>query len=92
MDTQKTGLMGYYPEMGEAKPQAKIEAQLGHYGRHYYVYSAVPLAGRGVELLSIVKPGDMTNSRRDGWGYYKVTVRALEVICKAHAVSYEMML
>ena len=44
-------LATYYPEMGEAKPLAQIEASLGHYGKHYFLRTPLTLSGRGVELL-----------------------------------------
>nr|WP_294529221.1 hypothetical protein [uncultured Rhodopila sp.] len=90
--TQTAGLIGYYPEMGEARPETKIEARLAHYGKHYFLTSSVQLSGRGVEFLKTIKPGDMTNSRRDGWHEYKVTLKAFDAICKAHAVACEILL
>lgn len=88
----KPGLKGYYPEMGDKRPVTKIEARLAHYGKHYYVYSSIPISGRGIEFISTVKPGDMANSRRDGWGYYKVTLKAFDAICAAHPVACEILL
>jgi hypothetical protein len=33
------GVKAYTPEMGDRKPAVRMEAQLGHYGRHYYIDS-----------------------------------------------------
>ena len=92
--TQATGLKTYYPEMGEAKPAAKIEARLAHYGEHYFLTSAIELSGRGVEFLKTLKPGDLvpTAQHKVGHHEYRVTIRAFDLICKTHCVAYEMLL
>ena len=46
-----TGLQGYRPEMGEARPTAQIEAQLSHYGKHYFLYSCVQLSVRAFDAI-----------------------------------------
>lgn len=89
---ETTGLLSYHPEMGETRPAAQIEASLGHYGKHYDVHSAMLLEGRGVEFIETIKPGSCINSRRDGWGYYKVTLKAFDAICAKHGVAHEMLL
>ena len=89
-----TGLKGYHPEMGEAKPAAQIEAQLSHYGNHYFLKSAIELTGRGVTFLKTLVAGDLTPQAQGkvGWHEYKVTARAFKAICEKHAVAYEMLL
>lgn len=85
--TQTTGLTSYYPEMGEAKPAAQIEARLSHYGKHWYLSTPLTLKGRGIEFQET-----HTDERRSGWNRYKVTERAFGQICKLHAVSSESLL
>ena len=78
-------LNSYYPEMGEKKPEGtQIEAQLGHYGKHYYLWTPLTLTGRGVELLGTETQAD---HRRAGWNNYKVTLNAMEKISKQHKTS-----
>ena len=90
----KTGLLGYHPEMGEAKPAAKIEARLGHSGRHYFLKSAIELTGRGVTFLQTLTAGDLTPQAQGkvGWHEYKVTESAFRAIGAKHGVAYEMLL
>ena len=85
-------LQTYHPELGEVKPAATIEARLAHNGRHYFIYSKSALTGRGVTLLGIVQPGEMMNSRRDGWHHYKVTMAAFDRISAAADVAMEVLL
>lgn len=87
-------LATYYPEMGQAKPEADIEAQLSHYGKHWYLSSKVELRGRGVNFIRTLTATDFVdpNNRRIGWHEYKVTEAAFERICKEHSVSSEILL
>ncbi len=81
--TQTTGLTSYYPEMGEAKPVAQIEARLSHYGKHWFLTTALTLKGRGISPETTSRPG---------MNRYKVTEKAFEQICKQYAVSSESLL
>ena len=94
MITTTTGLVCYWPEMGEAKPKADIEASLGHDGKHYYLKSKVELSGQGVCFIKTLKTTDLIPAARHkaGWHEYKVTARAFEKICRKHRVSNEMLL
>jgi hypothetical protein len=94
MNTTTTGLAYYYPEMGEAKPDAKIEASLAHYGKHYFLKSEVELTGRGVEFLGTLKASDLVPAaqHKAGWHQYKVTMRAFDKICREHRASCELLL
>lgn len=85
---------GYYPEMNEAKPVAEIEANLSHYGKHYFLTTRLSLSGRGVEFL-----GTLTSARlvpqaqhKVGMNEYKVTVAAFEKIAAKYSVSRELLL
>lgn len=77
----------YYPEMGEAKPKADIEATLSVYGKHYYLKTKLALdVGRSVKLV------DTFQRNGETWNRYRVTAAAFEKIQKTHSVSYEMLL
>lgn len=82
-------LRSYYPEMGEEKPAAVIEARLSHYGKHWFLWTPLDLAGRGIERLETESTVD---HRRVGWHRYKVTERAFGLICERHEVASESLL
>lgn len=87
-------LQTYYPEMGEKKPAAQIEAALGHYGKHYYLWTPLALKGRGIVYLETdtehnhPTPGHY----RIGWHRYKVTIRAYERLCHDFSVTAAILL
>lgn len=89
-----TGLIGYHPEMNEPKPEAQIEASLGHYGKHWHLKSQIALKGRGITLRHVLTSGMLTPQAQHkvGWFEYKVTEAAFDKICKQHRVSTEMLL
>ncbi len=91
---ETTGLKSYCRVSGDAKPDAQIEARLGHYGKHYYLTSQVQLSGRGIVLRRTLTASDLTPQAQAkvGWHEYKVTLRAFDRICRDHAVAYEMLL
>lgn len=43
LDDYRAGVHSYYPELGERKPEVKMEASLGYYGTHYYVDTPLDL-------------------------------------------------
>lgn len=83
------GYVGYYPELGEAKPVAHIEASLGHYGKHYFAWTPLSLKGRGIEHLGTEATA---GHRRAGWNYYKVTLKAFEKLEAVYRISSETLL
>lgn len=87
-------LLTYYPEMGESKPEAQIEASLSYNGKHYFLYTSLALAGRGVEHLGVYQSHQLPpqGQYKVGWNKYKVTRKAFERIKAQHAVSYEILL
>ena len=88
-----TNEMTYMPEMGQAKPEADIEARLCHYGKHYYLTSKVELKGRGVTFRRTNTADNcVPGSSHIGQHEYCVTLKAYDRICKMHSVSYEMLL
>jgi hypothetical protein len=87
------GHKSYYPEMGEAKPAAQIEAHLGHYGKHYYLNTPLTLSGRGIEFLETMTAANLVpGSRMVGWNRYKVTVKAFEKLAQQYAIVSESLL
>lgn len=90
-----TGYEGYTPEMGETRPaDAAIDAQLAHYGKHYFLKTPLTLSGRGVEFLGQIKASDLVPAaqHKAGWNEYKVTIKAFERICEQHKVACEHLL
>ena len=43
LEDRKNGLHCYTPEMGERKPEVKMEASLSYYGKHYFVDTPLEL-------------------------------------------------
>jgi hypothetical protein len=88
------GLLGYYPEMREAKPVAELEASLSHYGRHYFVKTRLELRGVGIKFLKTLTAADLVPQAQAkvGTHEYKVTEKAFEKLLKAHGVAYQMLL
>lgn len=87
-------MVGFYPEMGEAKPEAQIEASLGHYGRHWYLKTPLTLKGRGIKHLRTLSPSDLVPQAQSkvGWHEYKVTEAAFESLKSKHRISVEFLL
>ena len=86
--TESAGIYSYYPEMGDKKPNTKIEASLAHYGKHYFLKTELELkTGRSIKFI------DQTTSR-DGKARnnYKVTIRAFEQLKKEYSIGFEMLL
>lgn len=87
-------LQVYTPELGQEKPEAQIEAQLSHYGKHYFIKTPLDLKGQGITFL-----GELTSEQlvpqaqhKIGWKEYKVTTRAFRKLCEKYAVSKEQLL
>jgi hypothetical protein len=86
----EAGFKSYYPEMGEAKPAAQMEARLSHGGNHYFVDTPLTLSGRGIEYRG--KFSGVPGSRKTGWNQYKVTCKAMEKLERQYSVSSESLL
>jgi hypothetical protein len=88
------GLKAYTPEMGDRKPAVRMEAQLGHYGRHYFIDTPEELKGRGIEHLETYTARDLTaaGQYKVGWRRYRVTTRAFEKLKAVYPIGYEMLL
>jgi hypothetical protein len=48
LEDRINGLHCYTPEMGQRKPDVKLEARLSHYGNYYIVDTPLELNGRGI--------------------------------------------
>lgn len=83
------GVYCYTPEMGELPPDCQMEAQLSHYGKHYYVDTPLELKGRGITKLP--DPHWYKGSKKDleHWNSYRVTYRAFEKLKREHAIAIE---
>lgn len=94
---QTAGLACYYSEMGQPRPaDAVIDAQLAHYGKHYFLTTRLVLKGRGIEHLKTLTAADLAPTVKAqemiGCHEYKVTIKAFEQICRQYRVAYEMLL
>jgi len=84
----------YHPEMNEVKPTAQIEAQLSHYGKHWFVKTPLQLKGRGIVFLDTLTADKLTpqGQRLVGWHQYKVTEAAFTKLCEQYDVVSESLL
>ena len=90
---QQTGLVSYHPEMGEARPDALIDASVGHGGTHY-LKSQITLTGRGVTFIKTFKASDLVPQAqyRVGQHEYRVTKAAFARVCRENLVASESLL
>ena len=79
----RPGLYSYWPELGEQKPPAQIEAKMSYYGTHWYLDTPFELTGRGIKYFG----KHPENSKNPGWNHYKVTNRAFEQLKQQYAIS-----
>jgi hypothetical protein len=88
------GLIGYYPEMGQPRPEAQIDASLGHYGKHWYLKTRLVLTGRGIQHLKTLTAADLVPEahHRIGEHEYKVTVSAFEKLRSEYTIASEFLL
>lgn len=93
-ESTKPGLRSYYPEMGEIRPFALIEARLGHYGQHWFLKTPLTLKGRGIKHIGVLTAERLTPQaqKKAGWNEYKVTEAAFEKLCQQYPVSSESLL
>lgn len=86
---------GFYPEMGDQRPDGEIEASLSHYGKHYFLRTRLTLTGRGVRFRGTIKEGQVCGPRAAqlvGLNEYEVTIAAFEKISQSHSITMEMLL
>ena len=82
----------FYPEMGQTKPAAAIDAFYA-VGR-YMVKTPLTLSGRGVTFRGVLKASDLVPQaqHKAGWNSYTLTPAAYRRICAEHSVSRECLL
>ena len=76
MEDRINGLHCYTPEMGQRKPEVKMEASLSYYGKHYFVDTPLELKGRGITEI-------------ENWRSYRVTKAAFEKLKAQYPISME---
>lgn len=83
----------YYPEMGEPRPDAEIEARIGHRGG-WFITTPLALKGRGIKHLGTLTADQLTpeGQRKVGWHDYRVTDTAMERLQATHTISLAMLL
>lgn len=87
------GVHAYYPEMGERKVNAQMEARLSHYGNHYFLDTPVELKGRGITYLKTYAANDfIPPNNKVGWHSYKVTKLAFDKLTQQYSSSMERLL
>lgn len=88
-------LLGYYPEMNQAKPIAQGEVSLSHYGKHYFIKTPLTLkTNRSVTLINVLTSAQLVPQAQHkvGWNEYKVTEKAMESLKNKYNFSYEFLL
>ena len=92
MDDFTPGIKAYTPEMGDRKPSVRMEASLGHYGKHYFIDTPEELRGRGIEYRKTYTTNDLTKAGqyKVGWHSYQVTARAFEKLKATYSIGYAM--
>lgn len=81
--------------MNEKRPeQAQIDAQLSHYGKHWFLRTPLTLKGRGIVHQGVETESSLIPQaqHKAGWNKYKVTEKAFEAICEKHNVATESLL
>lgn len=89
-DKQK-GLHAYAPEMGQRKPEVKMEASLAYYGKHYFVDTPLELKGRGITEVE-AHWVDGCQKKIENWRSYRVTKATFEKLKSQYPISLECLL
>ncbi len=76
LEDRINGLHCYTPEMGQRKPDVKLEARLSHYGNYYIVDTPLELNGRALQSRKSVVAG--CKQQIENWLSYRVTEKAFE--------------
>jgi len=91
LEDHRPGVTVYYPELGDRRPEVKMEASLGYYGTHYYVDTPLDLKGRGiVKLDASWVPGCQKDV--EGWKSYRVTKKAFAKLQAQYPIAMEAVL
>lgn len=87
------GVHTYYPDMGDRRINAQLEARLSYNGSHYFVDSPHELKGRGITFIKTYTADHFIRpSRLIGWHSYKVTQAAFEKLKQEYSISMERLL
>lgn len=90
-DVKGPGLYCFTPEMGEQRPNCQIVAMRSYYGKHYHIYTQLPLKGRGIEFVKVLTAHEASEStcRMIGSNEYLVTACVFEKLKKRYSISME---
>ncbi len=91
IEDRRNGLHCYTPEMGQRKPDVKMEARLSHYGNHYIVDTPLKLKGRGIAQQE-VHWVDGCQKQIENWLSYRVTEAAFAKLQTQYPISMECLL
>ncbi len=94
LQDRKAGVHCFTPEMGQRKPNTKMEARLSHYGKHYYIDTTEVLTGRGINFIQTYTTDSFVNSNhyKVGWNSYEATRLAFEKLKEKYSISMECLL
>lgn len=86
----------HWPELGDPKPQAQIEASRCHFGKHWFVSTPLELKGRGIKFLDTYTVDNLVKTpiaqRKVGWHRYQVTLLAFAQLKEKYDISVECLL
>ena len=88
MEDRINGLHCSTPEMGQRKPEVKMEASLSYYGKHYFVDTPLELKGRGITEIE-AHWIDGCQKKIENWRSYRVTKAAFEKLKAQYPISME---
>ena len=86
------GILSYYPELGESKPQAEIELQPSHIANRYRIATPLDLSGRGIKYYDTYTASNCTTEAKYGWHVYYVTESALKQLARKYTIAKEVLL
>lgn len=91
---QETGLVVYWPEMGDTKPVAQIEARISYVSGKWLLKTSLELKGRGITFQGKMKAEHLVESAKHkaGWNEYHVTAAAFEKLKTQYRISSEALL
>lgn len=94
LNDRRAGTHVYWPEMGDRKPECKIEATMSYDAKHYYLDTPLELKGRGITFIKQYKSCELTalGQYKTGWNHYEVTRRAFRLLEQQYPVSMEALL
>lgn len=91
MKKANVGVNFYYPEMGDRKPIAEIEAKLS-YGGKWRLKTPLELKGRGIKHQETLDESNCNNPAKFGWHIYHATELAFQKLTSEYAISSENLL